>query len=135
MDAQFDGSEEEAPRLSDGETYAFENLREGRIEEAVGGIRAAGDEYTQAIPHLEAILNSAGYDHLGRQDYPGAIALFRLNVDLFPGSANVYDSLGEAFMLDGQRELAIRNYRRSLDLNPANANAEEKLQELRASRV
>jgi cytochrome c-type biogenesis protein CcmH/NrfG len=54
-----------------------------------------------------------------------------LNVELFPQSANAYDSLGEAYMRNGQRALAIENYQRSLALDPGNANAERMLAQLR----
>ena len=62
----------------------------------------------------------------------GAIAIFRANVERFPGSANVYDSLGEAYMKKGEKELAIANYEKSLERNPANRNAEEMLKKLRS---
>jgi cytochrome c-type biogenesis protein CcmH/NrfG len=53
------------------------------------------------------------------------------NVELYPQSANVYDSLGEAYMKNGDKELAIENYQRALELNPANTNAVEMLKRLR----
>ena len=60
-----------------------------------------------------------------------AVAIFRLNVEVFPDAYNTYDSLAEAYMINGERESAIRNYAKSLELNPDNINAIEKLQELR----
>jgi cytochrome c-type biogenesis protein CcmH/NrfG len=51
-------------------------------------------------------------------------------VELYPQSANVYDSLGEAHMTDGQKKLAIQNYKKSLELNPDNNNAKEMLEKL-----
>ncbi len=54
------------------------------------------------------------------------------NVDCFPGSYNEYDGLAEAYMVNGDRELAIENYRRSLELNPANQNAVDTLRRLGA---
>lgn len=59
-----------------------------------------------------------------------AIEIFKLNVKMYPQSANVYDSLGEAYMNDGQKELAIQNYKKSLELNPDNTNAKEMLKKL-----
>ena len=58
-----------------------------------------------------------------------------MNVELFPASSNVYDSLDEAYMESGERELAIELYERSLELNPENANAVAKLEELRSGGV
>jgi len=54
------------------------------------------------------------------------------NTEAYPQSGNVYDSLGEAYLTDGRRELAIQNYEKSLQLDPKNANAVEKLKELKA---
>jgi tetratricopeptide (TPR) repeat protein len=51
-------------------------------------------------------------------------------VQMFPGSWNAYDSLGEAYMKAGQKQLAIDNFKKSLELNPANDNAKEKLKVL-----
>lgn len=46
-------------------------------------------------------------------------------LNLFPGSWNEYDSLGEAYLKAGKKELAIENYKNSLELNPKNANAQK----------
>jgi len=75
----------------------------------------------------ETQLNALGYGRLRSQKLAEAIAILRWNAELFPGSANVYDSLGEAYARDGQRELAIKNYERSLAINPRNTNAEKML--------
>jgi len=71
----------------------------------------------------EQHLNALGYKLIehGRKDY--AIAVFQLNAERFPQSANVWDSLAEGYMLNGQRELAIANYKKALELNPKNENA------------
>ena len=63
---------------------------------------------------------------------PKLVEIFEYNVELYPDVANTYDSLGEAFLLNGDRELAIENYRRALELEPDNDNAREKLRELGA---
>jgi cytochrome c-type biogenesis protein CcmH/NrfG len=56
-----------------------------------------------------------------------------LNVEAFPQSSNVYDSLGEAYMANGDKELAIRNYEKSIELNPQNTNGVGMLKKLRAN--
>ena len=61
-----------------------------------------------------------------------AIEVFRWNVDLHPEAWNAYDSLGEAYMRSGEREQAIQNYEKSLDLNPDNDNARQMLEKLRS---
>jgi Flp pilus assembly protein TadD len=60
----------------------------------------------------------------------GAIDIFRLNVEQFPQDANVYDSLGEAYLKQGDKPHAIENYKKSLELNPQNDNARDVLAKL-----
>ena len=54
-----------------------------------------------------------------------AIEIFKLNVEAYPQGFNTYDSLAEAYMTVNERELAIQNYKKSLELNPNNTNAVE----------
>ena len=61
-----------------------------------------------------------------------AIAILALNVEEHAASWNAYDSLGEAYITAGKRELAIANYKKSLELNPANTNATQMLERLKA---
>lgn len=68
-------------------------------------------------------VNAWGYKLLEQKQPAQAVAIFRLNVALYPQSANTYDSLAEALEGTGDRAGALQNYRRSLALNPANTNA------------
>jgi pimeloyl-ACP methyl ester carboxylesterase len=79
---------------------------------------------------LERFLNTLGYEELGREHISAAIKLFKLNVETFPNSSNVYDSLGEAYMKAGNKGEAIKNYQKSLELNPANMNARKMLEKI-----
>jgi len=63
-----------------------------------------------------------------------AIKLFKLNVEEYPESANAHDSLGEAYMKNGQTDLAIESYARSLELNPDNNNAREMLRQQKGNK-
>jgi CubicO group peptidase (beta-lactamase class C family) len=81
----------------------------------------------------EAEINSAGYLLLGQKKYDDAIAVFVRNTELHSQSANVYDSLGEAYMTAGKNDLAIRNYEKALEMNPANTGAKNTLTKLRAT--
>lgn len=76
------------------------------------------DKYDFAVWQL----NSMGYELLRKGDTNGALEIFRLNVEQFPMDANVYDSLGEACLKQGDKALAIENDKKSLDLNPQNEN-------------
>jgi tetratricopeptide (TPR) repeat protein len=75
-------------------------------------------------------LNSLGYRLLNAKKFKDAIRILQLNVEAYPQSSNVYDSLGEAYMDDGNKPLAIANYQKSVELNPKNRNAVVYLQKL-----
>jgi len=78
----------------------------------------------------EGQINNLGYRLLGEGKLNKAIEIFKFNVELHPKSSNCYDSLGEAYMQKGEKKLAIKNYAKSLELNPDNTGAVQKLQEL-----
>jgi tetratricopeptide (TPR) repeat protein len=61
-----------------------------------------------------------------------AIEVFKLNVEAFPQSFNAYDSLGEAFAAAGEQELAVKNYEKSLELNPKSQSGIDALKKLKA---
>jgi len=75
-------------------------------------------------------LNALGYQLIRANKFKEAIRIFQLNIEAYPQSGNAYDSLGEAYMDDGDKPLAIANYERSLQLNPKNRNAVKMLQKL-----
>ncbi len=80
----------------------------------------------------EAELNHLGYQLLNKKKLKEAIRIFQLNVETYPKSSNVYDSLGEAYMDNGNKPLAIANYEKSLELNPENLNAVKMIQKIKA---
>lgn len=82
----------------------------------------------------EGELNALGYQCLKEGRTEDAMMVFEINTDLFPESANVYDSLGEACMEAGHKKQAIANYKRSLKLDPNNTNAVEMLKKLGAKK-
>ncbi len=78
----------------------------------------------------ESRINSLGYDLLRAQKVDEAIALFTLNTEDFPASANTWDSLGEAYMIQGDFPRAIASYKKSLELNPDNKGAAERIKQM-----
>lgn len=73
----------------------------------------------------EAAVNRTGYTFLNAKKTKEAIEIFKLNVDAYPGSANVYDSLAEAYMKDGDIDLAIKYYRKTLEMIPKDTKADK----------
>jgi predicted Zn-dependent protease len=83
-------------------------------------------------PEPEEIqLNAFGYELLGQKRIPEALAVLTFTVEEFPDSANAYDTLAEAQAVAGLSEQAIKNYEKSLALNPENSNAKTQLQKLK----
>jgi peptidylprolyl isomerase len=78
----------------------------------------------------ESELNSFGYSLLRRNQINEAIEVLKLNVETYPQSANVYDSLGEAYLIRGDREKAIENYRKALVIDPTMESARLALKRL-----
>jgi CubicO group peptidase (beta-lactamase class C family) len=99
------------------------------------GAEAAIEEFHPALVDgsiSEESINSLGYRVLYGMKKPAqALRIFQLNVELHPNSWNAYDSLGEIYAKNGQKDLAIENYQKSLDLNPQNDGAVKMLAELK----
>lgn len=80
----------------------------------------------------ENMLNTLGYRLMGAQLMREAIAIFQLNIMMFPEAFNPYDSLGEAYMNNGDLELAAAFYKKSVELNPENTNGIRMLERIRS---
>ena len=66
----------------------------------------------------EAPVNRLGYDLLAKKRVADAIDVFKLNTEFYPRSANVYDSLGDAFAAAGRNDEAIKSYEKALSIDP-----------------
>ena len=106
---------------------------------ASGGLDAAVQQYHDLKATAPATynfdegqLNGLGYRLIRADNFKAAIRILQLNVEAYPKSSNVYDSLGEAYMNDGNKAQAIANYQKSLQLNPRNGGAVKMLQKLGA---
>jgi CubicO group peptidase (beta-lactamase class C family) len=94
--------------------------------------RVRGEAARVGAARVESAVNTAGYVLLRAELAERALAVFALNTRVFPEAFNAWDSLGEAHMVLGHHEEAIRAYERSLRLNPDNANAEAMIARIRS---
>jgi tetratricopeptide (TPR) repeat protein len=62
-----------------------------------------------------------------------AISLLKFEVQIYPDTSSGHASLSEAYMKSGQKQLAIENYKKALEINPENNDAKEKLKELESA--
>jgi pentatricopeptide repeat protein len=107
-------------------------VEEMGIDKAVDKIRAAHVNESRDYFFLEADINQLGYRFMNQELMPEAIAVFKLNVEFFPESWNVYDSLAEACVKSGDTDKAIKLYNKSLELNPDNENGKQMLARIKS---
>jgi CubicO group peptidase (beta-lactamase class C family) len=80
----------------------------------------------------ESELNTLGYELLYvDKRLSDAIAIFKLNTTEHPTSSNAFDSLGEAYSKNGEKDLAIKSYQTAVKLDPTNGHALSALRDLK----
>ena len=105
-------------------------IEEKGIEAGVAQYRDLKTKQGSVYDFSEPELNQLGYQLLQAKKLKDAVEIFKLNVEAYPQGFNTYDSLAEAYMASGNNELAIQNYRKSLELNPQNQGAVTMLKRL-----
>jgi tetratricopeptide (TPR) repeat protein len=106
-------------------------LNGGGVEKAKELYYWLKDEHEDDYNFKEAQLNILGYKLLQVGMVKEAIEIFKINVAEFPNSSNVYDSLAEGYMTNGDNKLAVKYYKISLKLDPKNENAKKMLEKLK----
>ena len=110
-----------------GETYRTEGLEASLTEYSELKEKYYGKG---AYQFGENVLNELGYEALKRENPEGALKAWKLNSKEYPESGNVWDSLAEGYMLNGDNKKAKKYYKKSLKLNPDNQNAKDMLKKL-----
>jgi imidazolonepropionase-like amidohydrolase len=110
----------------------LKTVKEKDVEAAVEQYHQLKSTQPAAYDFREEQLNYLGYQLLRMKRNKEAITILKLNAEVYPQSSNVYDSLGEAYLADDDKALAIVNYEKSLQLDPGNHGAIEKLNRLKA---
>jgi dienelactone hydrolase len=90
----------------------------GGTAKVAGRLEAARKGDPKATIFPEAIVNTIGYEHLQAGEIKEAIEIFKLNVAGFPESPNTYDSLSDGYIAAGQKDLALENVKKALELLP-----------------
>lgn len=114
----------------------------GGAGEAEKTLAQARERNPSATIFPELIVNMLGYEHIQLGDIPGAVEILKLNATAYPNSPNVYDSLADAYLAAGQKDMARLNAKKALDLlandktdneqrrNGIRDSAEQKLKQL-----
>jgi predicted alpha/beta superfamily hydrolase len=99
------------------------NLLIGTLDDVKAHYSNLGAGFGVTILPPENVVNEFGYQYLQTNNFDAAIKVFQFNTVQYPQSANVWDSLGEAYLKAKDKEHALAAYKRSLELNPKNENA------------
>ncbi len=106
----------------------------GGAQQAREKLEQARKSDPKAVLFSEALVNIMGYEHMQAGDLKGAIEILKLNAEAFTDSPNVYDSLGDVYLADGQKELARQNAQKALELLASDtADPEARKQAIRDS--
>ncbi|MGB7296263.1 MAG: tetratricopeptide repeat protein [Candidatus Aminicenantales bacterium] len=108
----------------------FTTMREKDLDAAIRQYRDLKKEKPGEFDFRPVELNGLGYALLEKERFEDAVKIFQLNVEAYPEYANGYDSLAEAHAAKGDKAEAIKNYAKSLQLDPNNTNAVERLNRL-----
>jgi tetratricopeptide (TPR) repeat protein len=103
--------------------HFIELIKEEGIEKAKEIFLAAKKNDPEIQVFSADLMNTLGYDYLNRGNAKMAIEIFTLNCLAHPNSSNSFDSLGEAYAKIDEIDLALKNYRKAVELNPQNGNA------------
>lgn len=121
--------------IAQNKTFATLNTKAGLLK--LTGKPDEGDKIMKDAMAIatENDLNNYGYQLLGNGENDKAIEILTIVTERFPKSANAWDSLGEAYALKGDKTNAVKNFKKSLSLNPpanVRANSEKYLKQFGA---
>lgn len=104
--------------IAQNNTFATKRIKAGLLRQT--GKKEEADKLIKdaMATATEAELNVYGYQLIGQNEVDKAIEVFILNTERNPKSANAFDSLGEAYATKGDKTNAIKNFKKSLSLNP-----------------
>ena len=106
----------ELPKLSIAELLG-KTIMNRDVESAIKQYHELKTNQQDKYNFVESELNSLGYQLLGIKKIKEAIEIFKLNVEEYPDASNPYDSLGEAYMISGDKVLSDKYYAKSLELS------------------
>lgn len=121
---------EDHSKVGDEEFVPYEYLLKGDYKKALTGYKDLQKKDPQDRSVNEENLNQQGYDMLQSNQIELALNIFRINTELYPNSANTFDSYADALKQKGDTKEAIANYKKALKLNPQSKETAAKLAEL-----
>ena len=118
--------------INESVAYAVEKaINNSGVDAGIAKFQELKSDDQNKLYFSETDFNTLGYNLITRGMINAAIEVFKMNVECFPDSTNVYDSLAEAYMKSGNNEKAILHYKKVLELDPTNENAKTMLNKLK----
>ena len=117
-------------KMKEGEKTASEYFMEKDYKNALIAFKKIKKKDTLNVLIKEGELNNIGYDFIYQKKYDEAIEIFKINIELYPNSSNVYNSLGESLLYKKDTVNAVINFKKSLSINPENKRSEISLKKL-----
>ena len=103
------------------EMYKISN--ENGIDSAINFYNFNKLRHTGIYDFGEQELNLLGYKLWSIKKIDEAVAIFKLNVGAYPASSNAHESLGEAYLERGDKQMAAESFNKSLGIDPQNSDA------------
>ncbi len=131
--------EKDFTKIMNGESYAssfkiqpkmYEFIENQKVDLSDNALKQFAETH-KSLANKMGELNAYGYVLLGQKRYKEAIAVLKINTFLFPENDGTYDSLGEAYMIAGKKDLAILNYEKAVKLNPKADGSRKMLEKLK----
>jgi dienelactone hydrolase len=126
-------AQKDAPAAPAWTTVVNEVDEPGGAERVAKKLAEARQSDPKAELFPEFIVNLIGYDHLQAGDSKGAVEIMKLNAAAFPQSANVYDSLSDAYLADGQKDLARQSAKRAIETLATDTSDQQRKDAIRQS--
>ncbi len=101
---------------------------EGSLAASAAELMSLYSQDDELTAEIERSINSVGYARIGAGQLSLALDAFEINTNLFPGSANAWDSLAETYLALGDRDKSIKLYRKALEVDPSFDNARAQLE-------
>lgn len=129
-DPQRDTVSSKFTRMKDDEKLPLELVLEGKYAEALQAYQLILKSNGKAPKDLENLINRKGYDLLNGKQLVASRELFKINMELFPQSANTYDSYAEVCYVQKDYAEALKYYQLAYKMDPENVNAQRVIKEL-----
>ena len=118
-------------KMKENEKIPMEFLENGNFDQALKGYQSLISKNSRNPDITEPSLNKLGYRYLKLNNIKLSLDILRINTILYPNSASSYNNYAKACLKNGKTDLAIKNYKKALLIDPNNKNANKMVNKLK----